>query len=238
MHSRLVRSAVALLTVARRAGGNDVLPDRFAAPTARDHVVHREAVRLAPAVLAGPCVAGEHCLASDLAAMAVAWDPDVAHEADHAGPIEGEALGVKRPLTALDDLRAGLQHEDGRPPHVADIDRLVARIQDEHPAPDPAARLVAVRSASVPVHRRPPQPLLNPPKLQGTYALKPYVRVRCGVHSARILDGAPPLPSGQRRTTRWLGSGAGNAVSGDRVAPQDPDRLRLAPQRLDRGRDG
>ena len=49
VHRDLARQAVALLAVAGRAGGDDVLPDRLAAAAAGDHVVDGEAgVRLAP----------------------------------------------------------------------------------------------------------------------------------------------------------------------------------------------
>ena len=42
LHVHLVREAVALAQVARRARGDDVLPDRVAAARARDHVVERQ----------------------------------------------------------------------------------------------------------------------------------------------------------------------------------------------------
>src|SRR5204863_6326248 len=69
VHARLARGEAPLLAVARRAGGDDVLPHRLATAAARDDVVHREPVRLTAAVLAGPGVAGEHRLAGDLAAV-------------------------------------------------------------------------------------------------------------------------------------------------------------------------
>ena len=102
MHTGLVRRPVALAAVARGAGGDDVLPDRQAAAAARDDVVDGQAVGLVAAVLAGPRVAGEDGLAGDLAAVDVARDPDVAHQPDHAGALEREALGVELALVALE----------------------------------------------------------------------------------------------------------------------------------------
>src|SRR3954452_5826147 len=63
----------------------------------------------------------------------------------------------------------------------------------------------------------------SPLGLRGRATPKPYVRVRCRVHSARIVDGAPARSSEPR-----------DPVGGDRIAAQDPDRLRLAAQGLDR----
>src|SRR3990167_9776760 len=58
VHVSLLRSAAALLHVAGRAGGGDVLPRRPAAEAAGDHVVEGQ-VLLAAAVLAGKPVAQE-----------------------------------------------------------------------------------------------------------------------------------------------------------------------------------
>src|SRR3954463_12346591 len=63
----------------------------------------------------------------------------------------------------------------------------------------------------------------SPLGLRGRPAPKPYVRVRCLVHSATIVDGAPVRSSEAR-----------DPAGGDRVAAQDPDRLRLAAQSVDR----
>src|SRR5688572_13375362 len=81
VHVDLVREPVALAAVARRAGGDDVVPARAAALGAWDHVVDREA-RTRPAVLALPAVAREHRAAGDLALVGVARDADVGDEPD------------------------------------------------------------------------------------------------------------------------------------------------------------
>src|SRR3954454_21106033 len=82
VHVDLVGEPVALAAVARRAGGDDVLPPRVAALRARDHVVDGEA-RAGAAVLALPAVACEDGAAGDLALVRVARDADVGDEADH-----------------------------------------------------------------------------------------------------------------------------------------------------------
>src|SRR5688500_13651991 len=76
VHVDLVREPVALAAVARRAGGDDVVPARAAALRARDHVVDGEA-RAGTAVLALPAVAREHGAPGDLALVRVARDPHV-----------------------------------------------------------------------------------------------------------------------------------------------------------------
>src|SRR3954452_8291557 len=63
----------------------------------------------------------------------------------------------------------------------------------------------------------------SPLGLRGRAAPKPYMRVRCLVHSATIVDGAPARSSEPR-----------DPAGGDPIAAQDRDRLRLAGQSLDR----
>src|SRR6478752_3826224 len=66
LHADLLERAVALAEVARRTGGDDVLPDRLAALRARDDVVEGEPPARAAAVDAAPAVAGEEGAARDL----------------------------------------------------------------------------------------------------------------------------------------------------------------------------
>ena len=87
---------------------------------------------LAAAVLAGPRVASQDCPSRDLPTVDVARDAYVADQADHAWPVKDEALRVERTLAALQDLCPLLQHQDGGPTNVADVDRLVAGVEDEH----------------------------------------------------------------------------------------------------------
>ena len=67
VQARVLERAVALAQVARRAGGDDVLPDRLAALRARHHVVERQPAAGGAAVDAAPAVAGEQRAARDLA---------------------------------------------------------------------------------------------------------------------------------------------------------------------------
>ena len=139
MHRGLARHPVALAAVARRAGGDDVLPRRRPAAAAGDHVVDGQPGGLAAAVLAGVGVASEHRLAGDLAPVHVARDADVANQPDHARAIELEPLGVQRPLPPLDHLGSRLEHEHGGAPDRADVDRFVARVEDQDPPAHPAS---------------------------------------------------------------------------------------------------
>ena len=61
----------------------------------------------------------------------VAGHAYVAHQPNDAGAGEDEALRVQGAESLFDHLRPRLQYEDGRPPHRADVDRLVARVEDE-----------------------------------------------------------------------------------------------------------
>src|SRR5712691_3248551 len=58
-HPRLGERAPALAVIAGLAGGDDVFPDVLATAVARDHVVEREVVAPAAAVLAGVLVPGK-----------------------------------------------------------------------------------------------------------------------------------------------------------------------------------
>src|SRR3954454_12354783 len=189
MHARLARRLVALPAVTGGTRGDDVLPHRLPAAAARDHVVDREASRLAPAVLARPGVASEHRLTGDLAPVHVARDAHVADEPDHAGSLKREAFRVKRSLAALEDLRALLQHQHGGPSDVADVDRLIACVQDQDPAADAEVRSVAVQ-VTVAVRG-----CGTPVELRSALAPKPYVRVRRRVHSATIVDSGSVRPA-------------------------------------------
>src|SRR5512144_1775904 len=139
MHPDLVGEAVALLAIARSAGGDDVLPDRFASATARDDVVDRQAWPARAAVLAGPAVPGQDRLARDAAPVDVSRDPHEADQADHLRPVDAHRLGAENVVATLEHLGLLLQDEDQRPAHRADVEWLVARVQDQHPPPGQAA---------------------------------------------------------------------------------------------------
>jgi hypothetical protein len=67
----------------------------------------------------------------------VARDAYVADEPDHAGPLELESLRVKDAVALLDHLGALLEDEYGGAAHRADVDRLVARVQNKDPSTGP-----------------------------------------------------------------------------------------------------
>src|SRR5690349_9172736 len=132
VHVDLLGQAVALAAVAGGAGGDDVLPDRLAAPTAGDDVVDREAGLAGAAVLAGPGVAGEDGAAGDLAPVRFARDAHVVDEADHVRPLHRHVLGMDRPLAPLEQLRLFLQEQHGSPSQRANVDRLIRCVEYEY----------------------------------------------------------------------------------------------------------
>ena len=91
------------------------------------------------AVLAGPTVAGEYCLASDAPAVDVARDPHEADQADHLGTVEPHGLRAEHVVAVREDLRLLLEEQDERAPDRADVQWLVARVQDQHPPAGQAA---------------------------------------------------------------------------------------------------
>src|SRR5215210_3276404 len=157
VHVDLVRQPVALAAVARRAGGDDVVPPRASALGARDHVVDREA-RAGAAVLALPAVARKDGAPGDLALVRIARDPHVRDEPDDHRPRQRARRPVQVAAADLDDLGLALEQEHRRSSDLADVDRLVRRVEDEHTTPRPTA--AAVGGWSVPwgvVRRHGPQ---------------------------------------------------------------------------------
>src|SRR4029077_19377018 len=91
-------------------------------------------VRARSAVLAGPAVAREHPGPGDLGPVGVARGPHTADQPDHDRWRDGGALRVQLPAPSLQQLGLVLQQQHHRPTHRADVDRLISRVQDEHPA--------------------------------------------------------------------------------------------------------
>ena len=159
---------------------------------------------------------------------------DVADQADHAGALEDEPLGVERPLAALEDLGALLEHENRGAPNVADVDRLVARVEDQHPAADgdvrrwPFSRWPLAWHSAVAVGAGSPA-VRNPLRLRSPGAPEPYVRVGRRVHSATIVDGAPARPSFPG--SRWQPPDSCRGSAPTRPSPAAPRSPRRPPAR-------
>ena len=125
----LPRQAVPLAAVAGGAGGDDVLPDGFAAAGAGDHVVDGEAGFGRAAVLAGPGVAGEDGAAGDLAAVRLAGDADEICQADDVGVVHRHVLGMEDgAVAALEEFGLLLQQQHSGPSQRADVDGLESRV--------------------------------------------------------------------------------------------------------------
>ena len=155
----VLEQAVALAQVARRAGGDDVLPDRLAPLRARHDVVERQPAAGGAAVDAAPAVAREERAPRDLA-LDRARHADVLDEPDHVRPDEGVGRGAQALRQALEDLRLPLPHEHVRAPHRTDVERLVTCVQDENLL-QLATKRTSVRAAvsalSAPLPARPPR---------------------------------------------------------------------------------
>src|SRR5690606_13773985 len=133
VHARLLGRAVALARVARLAAGHDVLPRGGPAAAARHDVVEGQVVRVPAAVLADVVVAPEDVLAVEGDALAEGR-PHEALQPDHAG--DGEDR-VRRPedLAGLLDALGDLVHQQRHGAlHGADVQGLVAGVEDQNAA--------------------------------------------------------------------------------------------------------
>src|SRR5206468_7869410 len=126
----LRRQAVPLPDVARRAGGDLVVPAGAPAPGARHEVVHGQARRRA-AVLTYVTVPGEDRPARDFTRL-VTRHADVIPEADHVGRGVAAGAGPQPAGGALEHLRLLLEHQHDGALEGADVDRLVGRVQHQH----------------------------------------------------------------------------------------------------------
>src|SRR5262249_13306326 len=127
----LLERPVSLAQVARRAGGDDVLPDGVAAARTRHDVVECQAPAGRPAVDAAPAVTGEERAPGDLP-LHGPRHAHVGHEPDHVGTWKGGARRVKRLVELLYHLRLSFEHEDVSTSDRCHVQRLVARVEDEN----------------------------------------------------------------------------------------------------------
>src|SRR5438876_3759477 len=131
LHRDLVQQPVALAQVARRARGDDVLPDRAAAAAARHDVVERQAPGGAAAVDAAPAVTRKERPARDLA-LDPARNAHVGDEPDHVGPGIRARGGMQRDVELLEHLSLALPDENVGAADRAHVERLVTGIQDQN----------------------------------------------------------------------------------------------------------
>src|SRR3954447_2351247 len=131
LHAGLLQRPVALAQVARRAGGDDVFPDRLASLRPRNDVVERQAAAGGAAIHAPPAVPGEERAPRDLA-LDGARDANVVQQPDHVGPDEAAGRGAQGLVEPLDHLRLALVDEHVGTPHRTHVQRLIAGIQDEN----------------------------------------------------------------------------------------------------------
>ena len=225
LHVHLVRQPVPLAEVARRAGGDDVLPGGVAALRARDHVVERQPPAARAAVDAAPAVTGEERAAGDLP-LHHPRNADVVHEPDDVWPLERVRGRAKWSVELLDHLCLALEDEHVGAAQRAHVERLVTRIENENllhlrgnvPAADDGVRETQHSGTAVsgPSRaRRPPAP-----------------RAR-----GRPRPGRAPAPSCRSARSRGPGSRSRRRRCGpSRAARATPTGGRPCPRRRRSGR--
>ena len=134
-HPGLARRAAALAEVARRAGGDDVLPRRAPALRARDDVVERQLAAM-PAILAGEAVAQEQVEARERRMLR---GPDILAQRDHRRQLHRPVRAAHLALIMVDDVDALEEHrlDRGLPRPQAErvvAERLEIRVQHERRA--------------------------------------------------------------------------------------------------------
>ena len=189
------------------------------------------------AVLAGPAVARQHRLAGDPAAVDVARDAHEADQPDHLGPVEAHRLGAQDVVAALEHLGLLLQDQHQGAADGADVERLVARVEDQHPPPGQAAgggyRYLAVSlrsgAGSLPFRWAGSWPFSDARPFAGTVTACTVAPLPI---SRAIVDGGPTRP----RRLRSCAATPRDPGRRDRPAAEHPDRFGLGAQLLDRAR--
>ena len=126
----LFRLATPLAGVAGSAGGNEVLPTRWAVVRLRydmvdGHLSIADTAILTLVVIAAQDVAlGQH--------HAAAWGPDVAFESDYAGDRESFTYRPHTAVTEFDTARFAAKHKTEGAPHRTHVERLVILVENEY----------------------------------------------------------------------------------------------------------
>src|SRR5262249_17987420 len=125
---------VARAIIAAFAAGDEVVPVRAAAARFRENVIERQFRRVEDlaAILAGVMVAEQDVFARK--ALALEWNVDVFGQTDdrRRGYLGGRRWNFV--LGAFFGAGDAFQNQDDRPPHRANVDRLIGRVQDEYSA--------------------------------------------------------------------------------------------------------
>ena len=169
----LVERLAALAVVAGLARGDQVLPAVGATAVARHHVVERQVVGLAAAVLAGVPVAREDLATAELHARPRPADEVL--ETDHGGRAE---LRPRRPnhlVVVLDHLGLLTEQQSEGPWQIADVERLVVLVQNENDAVHGGRRITS--HAASPIARVSRRDRVALPRVMGRgYASRPVAR--------------------------------------------------------------
>ncbi len=159
-HLRFRRRAPALAQVARRAGGDDILPCRPPAIGARHDVIERQVAMRRAAILAGEAIAQEQVEAREGRELR---RPHILLERDHRGQLDRLRRAAHLALIMRDDVDAIEEHRLHRRLPRPDRERIIGKrrvigVQDERRARVRMADQIGMEQARVPfdtVSRRP-----------------------------------------------------------------------------------
>ena len=141
-HPRFLRSPAALAIIAGMAAGDQIFPSRFPRSRPRLHMVQRQfaGVESSQAILARIAVAHQNVFARKRPRLM--RNAAIFEQADHTGHTHGLPCGMDLRVGVLLRRRHAFQHQHQRPARRANIDRLVARIQDKNRSYEGVAALV------------------------------------------------------------------------------------------------
>jgi hypothetical protein len=168
-------------------------------------VVERQPVRRGAAVDAAEAVSREERPPGDPALDRVRH-PHVHEQPDHVRPDEGARRRVERPVQALDHLRLALPHKHVGAPHGTDVERLVARVQDENLLHSPVSvpgghRGFGPRSPPRDAHGSRRTPAARAAGFRDLRAWNPRQRIpRCGENYRAIARSTACCSSGESAT--------------------------------------
>lgn len=131
--SRFFRQQATLLHIATGTAGGEVFPDGLAAARFRQDMIQRDFLRFQrlPAVLAYVAVANQD-VALGRGPFFV-WNMHEMNEADHGWGRKRRGDRPKRKMRRLLHHGNPFENQDHRAPNIADMNRLVRRIQDKNP---------------------------------------------------------------------------------------------------------
>ena len=131
LHICFIRCAVTLAIITLYARRHEVLPRVFTQPGLRDDMIHGEGYVVAPAVLTVMAIPAQNILPgkNDFFVR----NPDIHAESDDARKRHGHRHGANfSSVVSFNQLRFTEVEKDNRLFDIADTQRLIVLVQDEH----------------------------------------------------------------------------------------------------------